>query len=141
MIIINKVLTFMSTQPVQELGIPWQLSTQTKLFFKMSAQVCSLPGQTEVREKAFLESKSIDLFYKLCLTCGCNVNNYKSVHHPIVDSKVIIHFLLWIKESNQSPNFETFKCLVKIFEIPRLIFETTSQFSIKFCINIQYHQT
>ena len=107
----------------------------------MSAQVCSLPGQTEVREKAFLESKSIDLFYKLCLTCGCNVNNYKSVHHPIVDSKVIIHFLVWIKESNESPNFETFKCLVKIFEISRLIFETTSQFSIIFCINIQYHQT
>ena len=56
----------------------------------MSAQVCSLPGQTEVREKALLESKSIDLFYKLCLTCGCNVNYYKSIHHPIVDSKVMI---------------------------------------------------
>ena len=56
----------------------------------MSAQVCSLPGQNEVREKVLLESKSIDLFYKLCLTCGCNVNYYKSIHHPIVDSKVMI---------------------------------------------------
>ena len=36
----------------------------------MSAQVCSLPGQTEVREKAFLESKSIDLFYKHVLHVG-----------------------------------------------------------------------
>ena len=56
----------------------------------MSAQVCSLPGQNEVREKVLLESKSIDLLYKLCLTCGCNVNYYKSIHHPIVVSKVMI---------------------------------------------------
>ena len=31
----------------------------------MSAQVCSVPGQTEGRGKAFLEWKSIDLSYKL----------------------------------------------------------------------------
>ena len=55
----------------------------------MSAQVCSLPYQIEVRKKPFLECKSIDLSYKLCLTCGCSVNYYKSIHHPIVDSKVM----------------------------------------------------
>ena len=49
----------------------------------MSAQVYSVPGQTEGRRKAFLEWKSIDLSYELYLTCGGNVNYCKSVHHPI----------------------------------------------------------
>ena len=49
----------------------------------MSAQVYSVPGQTEGRRKALLEWKSIDLSYELSLTCGGNVNYYKSVHHPI----------------------------------------------------------
>ena len=49
----------------------------------MSAQVYSVPGQTEGRRKALLGWKSIDLSYELSLTCGSNVNNYKSVHHPI----------------------------------------------------------
>ena len=47
----------------------------------MSAQVCSVPGQTEWRRKAFLEWESIDLSYEISLTCGSNVNYYKSVHH------------------------------------------------------------
>ena len=52
------------------------------------------------------------------------------------------YFLLCIKGSNESPNFETFeRALVKIFEISHVIFENTSQFSFEFCINIQYHQT
>ena len=49
----------------------------------MSAQVYSVPGQTEGRRKALLEWKSIDLSYELSLTCGGNVNYYKSVHYPI----------------------------------------------------------
>ena len=49
----------------------------------MSVQVYFVPGQTEGRRKAFLEWKSIDLSYELSLTCGGNVNYYKSVHHPI----------------------------------------------------------
>ena len=49
----------------------------------MSAQVYSVPGQTEGKRKAFFEWKSIDLSYELSLTCGVNVNYYKSVHHPI----------------------------------------------------------
>ena len=48
----------------------------------MSAQVHSVPGQTEGRSKAFLEWKSIDLSRELSLTCGGNIN-YKSVHQPI----------------------------------------------------------
>ena len=48
----------------------------------MSAQVHSVPGQTEGRSKAFLEWKSIDLSRELSLTCGANIN-YKSVHQPI----------------------------------------------------------
>ena len=52
-----KVFTFLSTHlPVWEQGIPCQLSKHTiKLFFQMSAQVYSFPGQTEGRRKAFLE--------------------------------------------------------------------------------------
>ena len=49
----------------------------------MSAQVYSVPDQTEVRRKAFLEWASIELSSKLSLTCGGNINYYKSVHHPI----------------------------------------------------------
>ena len=52
----------------------------------MSAQVYSVPGQTEVRNKTFLDRKGIDLHeISLCLltTCGSNVNYYKSVHQPI----------------------------------------------------------
>ena len=38
----------------------------------MSAQVYSVPGQTEVRSKDFLEWKSIDLSHEISLTCGGN---------------------------------------------------------------------
>ena len=49
----------------------------------MSAQVYSVPGQTEGKRKAFFEWKSIELSCELSLTCWVNVNYYKSVHHPI----------------------------------------------------------
>ena len=49
----------------------------------MSAQVFSVPDQTEGRRKAFLEWKSIDLSYELSLTRGYNANYYKSVYHPV----------------------------------------------------------
>ena len=48
----------------------------------MAAQVCSVPGQTEGRRKAFLEWTTIDLSSKLYLTCKANVNYSKRVHHP-----------------------------------------------------------
>ena len=47
---------------------------------QMSVQVYYIPGQTEGKKKAFW---SIDLSSKLSITCGGNVNYYKSVHHPI----------------------------------------------------------
>ena len=49
----------------------------------MSVQVYSVPDKTEGRRKAFLEWTSMDLSSKLTLTCGGNVNYYKSVHHPV----------------------------------------------------------
>ena len=49
----------------------------------MSAQIYSIPGQTEGMRKAFLEWTGIDWSSKLSLTCGGNVNYYKSVHPPI----------------------------------------------------------
>ena len=51
----------------------------------MSAQECSVPGQTEWRRKAFLEWKSIQTYPMnyLLPTCGDNINCCKSVHHPI----------------------------------------------------------
>ena len=56
----------------------------------MIAYVYSVLGQTEGRKKAFMKCKSINVSYKLSLTCGGNINyvsnvnyvNIKSVHHP-----------------------------------------------------------
>ena len=59
----------------------------SKLFFQVSAQVYSVPGQTERRKKAVLEWKSTDLSSKLSFTCGSYLNYYKSVHHPIPTSE------------------------------------------------------
>ena len=67
----------------------------------MSAQVYSVPGQTEGRSKAFLEWKSIDLSHELSLTCGGNVNYYKSVHHPIPTLPVGSENTLAIFKTNQ----------------------------------------
>ena len=56
------------------------------VFFQMSAQVFSVPGQTEEKSKTFLKRKSIDLHgISLCslTTCGGSVNYYKSFHQPI----------------------------------------------------------
>ena len=49
----------------------------------MSAQVYSVPAQTQRRCKALLEWKSIDLSDELSVTCQGNVNYYKSVQQPI----------------------------------------------------------
>ena len=49
----------------------------------MSAQVYSFPDQTEGRNKAFFERKSIHLS-RLLRVGVINVNYYKSVHHLIL---------------------------------------------------------
>ena len=66
----------------------------------MSDQVYSVPGQTEGRRRAFLEWTSIDLSSKRSLTCGGNVNYYKSVHHPIPTLPVEIGNALAIFKAN-----------------------------------------
>ena len=72
-------------------------------------------------------------FFKFWIILHCHDNNL-----PI--NFKLTYFLLWIKGSHQSPNFYTFQhALVKICWIPHVIFE--SQFSFKFCINVQCHQT
>ena len=49
----------------------------------MIARVHSVPGQNEGRRKVFLEWTTINLSFKLSVTCESNVNYYESVHHPI----------------------------------------------------------
>ena len=69
----------------------------------MSAQVYSVPAQTEGRRKALLKWKSIDLSYELILslTFGGNVNYYKSVHHPTPTLLVEMVNTLIIFKTNQ----------------------------------------
>ena len=67
----------------------------------MSAQVYSVPGQTEGRRKTFLECTNIDLSSKLSLTCGDNVNYCKSVHLPIPDLPMGIGNTLAIFKTSQ----------------------------------------
>ena len=110
----------------------------------MSAQVHSVPGQTEGRSKAFLEWKSIDLSRELSLTCGANIN-YKSVHQPIPT-----------RENREHPgNFQN-KSVSSAFNWVLLFYflkwnryfsackreflQSTSQLSFRFCINLQCHQ-
>ena len=65
------------------MGYSFKIKSINKLFFQMNAQVYSAPRQTEGRRKTFLEWTNIDLSSELSLTCGGNVNYYKSVHHTI----------------------------------------------------------
>ena len=52
-------------------------------------------------------------------------------HNSSVKFK-LINFLLWIKGYYQSPNFVTLECSV--------VFQTTSQFFVKFCITLYCHK-
>ena len=75
----------------------------------MSLQVYSVPGQTEGRRKAFLVWTSIDLSFKLFLTCGGNVNYHKSVNHLIPTLPVGIGNTLAIFKTSQS-DFHSAEC-------------------------------
>ena len=79
----------------------------------MSAQLYSVPGQTEGKKKTFLEWTSIDLFSQLSLTCEGNVNYYKSVHHPIPTLRVGLGNTLAI--------FETYECALLSAECPGIL--------------------
>ena len=57
----------------------------------MNARDYSVPGQTDVGRKVFLEWKCIELTYELSLTCRDNVNYYKSVYHPIPTNESVEH--------------------------------------------------
>ena len=63
-------------------------------------------------------------------------------HNSPVNFK-LTHFLLGIKVPHKSPNFESqlSSALVKICQIPHVIFQTTSQFFFIFCISLQCHET
>ena len=50
----------------------------------MNAQVYSALGTTDGRRKSYLEWNSLDLSYKVSLTCGGNAKYYESVNHPIL---------------------------------------------------------
>ena len=69
----------------------------------MSPQIYFVPGQTEGKRKAFLGWKNIDLSPKLSLTCGGNVNYYKSVHHPIPTRRIREHPASFQNKSVSSP--------------------------------------
>ena len=109
----------------------------------------SVPGQTEGRSKTFLERKSIDLHgISLCslTTCGGNVNYYKSVHQPIptrenrehpgnFQNKLVSFAFNWVLP------FYFLKWNRFFSDCKWKFLESTSQFSFKFCINFQCHQT
>ena len=64
-------------------------------------------------------------------------------HNSSVNFK-LINFLRWIKGSQQSPNFETFKCFRENFQSSSCHFFPSSKpqisFLLKFCITFQCHE-
>ena len=60
-------------------------------------------------------------------------------HNSPVSFK-LIYFLLCIKEPNKVPVLRLSCALVKICQIPLVIFQTTSQFFFKFCITLKCHE-
>ena len=61
-------------------------------------------------------------------------------HNSSVNFK-LIHFLLWTKESHQSPNFDTFKCSGENSPNSSCHFSNhKSVFFFKFCITLQCHE-
>ena len=68
----------------------------------MIARVYSVPGQTEGGKKeGHFQVGSIDLSFKLFLTCGGNCNHYESVHHLIPTLPVGIWNTQAIFKTNQ----------------------------------------
>ena len=60
------------------------------------------------------------------------------------NSSVLFHLkldMLWKKGAYQSANFRLSTARMKINQIPYVIFQAMSQFSFKFYITLQYHNT
>ena len=101
-------------------------------------------SQTKCRSKAFLEWKSIDLSHELWLTCWGNVNYYKSVHQPIPTHENREHPGSFQNKSvssafNWVPPFYILKRNRNFSASKEVFLQSTSQFSFKFCINLQCH--
>ena len=74
------------------------------------------------------------VFFKFCIIL------HLMTHNSTVNFK-LINFLFLIKGPSKGPNFQTLEhALVKICKILDVILEITSQFSFKFCINLQCNQ-
>ena len=124
-------------------------SFQNKLvssFSKWVLKYILFLGQTEGKSKVSLEWKSIDLSHELSLTCRDNVNYYKSVHQPISTRENREHPGNFQNESVSSAfnwvlPFYFLKWNHYFSACKRKFLESTSQFSFKFCINLQCHQT
>ena len=57
----------------------------------------------------------MDLYFKLSLTCGGNVNYYKSVHHPIPTLPVGIGYTLTI--SNKQISKLSYQLSVQVYSL------------------------
>ena len=60
------------------------------------------------------------------------------------NSYVLFHLRLhtvWTKGAHHSAYFQTFDCSHENDHIPFVIFQATTQFSIKFCVTLQCHDT
>ena len=123
---ISKMFTFLATLAVENREYLGSFQKKiSKIFFQMSAQVYSAPAQTEGRRKAFLEWKSIDSSYELSVTCGDNVNNYKSIHHPIPTSKNWEHLGNFQNKSSSSALSLVSTCILFMTKLKGARRETT----------------
>ena len=89
----------------------------------MSTQVLSVSRQTEWKMKVFLEWTNIELSSKLSLSCGVNVNCYKSVRHHILTVPPGIGNTLTILQANQYWVSRCILYLAKFRAIRRFLLE------------------
>ena len=119
----------------------------TPLYF-CSSNIYTLATRSQLKHRFFsfqvLGSKFVK-FLKKVLKWKVNsssifVSFFTVMTHNSSVKLKLKHFLLWTKESLQSSNFDTSSALVKICQIPHVIFQATSQFFFKFCITLQCHE-
>ena len=81
-----------------------------------------------------------DGYCSLLLVLSFNMNDVITRNSSVIFQ--FISFLLWTKGSHQSPNFDIFKrkFLTKIFQIPHVLFQITSQFFFRYCMTLQRHE-